>query len=373
MPQSSGPVSGEVLVKIIEVPAGAAGVGEGAVGGMGGPPPSGPHGAPPSAKTGTPAPNSSAGLLGKFLPMMMGLTGTFGLIQLVRSSRIANESLSQVFNLLGALVDVILLPVIPVIVALMKGLVPLITGIMTFMKDPIGFLGKIVAEVIVGITSLFEKVKTKVVDTWHDILKIAVSVWHIIGESFRYVFTEFFADLNPTRSQEERDRATAIHEAAISKSIADIRAAVGDIADFSAFAVKEQKDKPVELVHSGGAGIVGGALAGSKFGWQGAIVGGILAFIGANAVNEGLTKYNREHPLGPTTEKVLEKTGFNRDITIALQYSLDKLLLAFDQFGDSVDSNTKAIREKTQTTSRSGGHPVDLDGDSRSVTSGTNP
>lgn len=186
MAQSSGPVSGEVLVKIIEVAPGAA---EEGVGGMGGTPPAGPRG---PVGGGAPPHNSAAGILGKFLPLIAGLSGSFGLVQLIRSSKVANELLSNVFNMLGLVVDLFIIPFLPLLIPLLRGMAAGIVGLATFLHDPIANTRKFIEQFAEqGATSwgvIVEEAKRK----WETIKAVGEGVFSLAGTLIdRYVVTPF--------------------------------------------------------------------------------------------------------------------------------------------------------------------------------------
>lgn len=78
--------------------------------------------------------------LGKYLPIIAGVGGIAGILA---HSKIISQTSSAMAQLLGALVDVILMPLIPILIPVLKGLAFIITQAMQFFKDPIGYLEKL--------------------------------------------------------------------------------------------------------------------------------------------------------------------------------------------------------------------------------------
>ncbi len=109
-------VSGEIKVTI----AAEEGPGAPSVPGVGGAPPGVPSSTVREAVKGQ---AEAPGVLRKFLPMIAGVAGVFGIIQLVKQSKILSSITESIFGLLGAMIDVFLAPFIPLMVKMLPPLI----------------------------------------------------------------------------------------------------------------------------------------------------------------------------------------------------------------------------------------------------------
>lgn len=86
-----------------------------------------------------PAEKEATSALRKFLPM---LGGVFGIAAIVQSSKVVQGTMGTIGQLLGALVDIFLMPFIPVIAKVIGVLASIVGGIASFIQDPLGFIVK---------------------------------------------------------------------------------------------------------------------------------------------------------------------------------------------------------------------------------------
>ncbi|MEK6861547.1 MAG: hypothetical protein AABY07_06260, partial [Nanoarchaeota archaeon] len=88
--------------------------------------------------------------MGKWL-RTIGLAVTAG--ELLRHSKLASTTLSSLFSLIGALIDTLLMPFIPLLIPVLKGLAAVVRFVMNFMKDPSAAL----KDLFVGLVDFIKK------------------------------------------------------------------------------------------------------------------------------------------------------------------------------------------------------------------------
>lgn len=86
-----------------------------------------------------PAEKEATSSIKKFLPM---LGGVFGIAAIAHSSKVVQGTMGAVGQLLGALVDIFLIPFIPLIAKTIGILANIVGGIASFINDPLGFIEK---------------------------------------------------------------------------------------------------------------------------------------------------------------------------------------------------------------------------------------
>lgn len=121
------------------------------------------------------------GALRKMLPMIGVLSGVGGILALVKSSTIMKTTLGSLFQILGALVDIILMPLAPILARGLQALAKLVTWMTGFIQDPVGWLRQKWDTVIEKISS-FDLAEWMAGIDWDSIITKFVEVAGEVGE-----------------------------------------------------------------------------------------------------------------------------------------------------------------------------------------------
>lgn len=104
------------------------------------------------------------------------ITGAFTVGAMIKQSKVASGFLGTIAQLIGALIDVFLMPFIPLLIPLMKGLAGLVKWFMRFMDDPMGAIKEamsglkgIIADAVKGLID-FDWSSIFTLDFWKDII-----------------------------------------------------------------------------------------------------------------------------------------------------------------------------------------------------------
>ncbi len=95
------------------------------------------------------------GIFKKFLPSLGVIGGALGIAGILQQSKIISESTKTVNDLLGALVDVILIPLIPILVPALKALAMFVGQYAAYLQDPIGQIEKMFSKLVDNIEKKF--------------------------------------------------------------------------------------------------------------------------------------------------------------------------------------------------------------------------
>ena len=144
----------------------------GTASGVGGAPPT--PGRPTLPTSGVGSPKSGFAALGKFLPIMAGVAGMAGLL---KQSKIAGAFMKGFMDVIGAMVDIFLMPFVPLLMSVMKSVAEVIPPFMKIIRSIMD----------VGVWETFKLIA---IGTWEEIKVGAVNAFKGIILMIKNLFQE---------------------------------------------------------------------------------------------------------------------------------------------------------------------------------------
>jgi len=106
----------------------------------------------------------------------------FGLFEMLKRSTIVSTSISTIMQLMGTLVDIILMPIAPYLMKGLQGLAKLVSGFMTFMQDPWGYIKEGAARIWEFMLGVWAGIKDTAIGIWNEIKNHIVGIWDILRD-----------------------------------------------------------------------------------------------------------------------------------------------------------------------------------------------